>query len=162
MAEWFATAADVYRLIGQLPEGADQHPTADGGDKTVAASARRLARMIGRDAESAEPEHWRELAQWLAAAQAGRLRTAAERVLAREPLPIEAPVVAAGVGRFLLPPLARALGRELLEFGELLSVAPEEKERVSDCAPAVAVGWLAARESNRLRSPADAEPLQGR
>src|SRR5690349_7372275 len=80
-------------------------------------------------------------AGWLAAAEARRLRTAGERVLARDPLPSEAPVIAAGVGRFLLPPLAHALGRELLEFGELLSVASEQVERVSDCAPAVAVGW---------------------
>jgi (4-(4-[2-(gamma-L-glutamylamino)ethyl]phenoxymethyl)furan-2-yl)methanamine synthase len=162
MAEWFATAADVYRLTGQLPEGADQHPAADGGDKSVAASARRLARMLGRDAGSAEPERWRELAEWLAAAEARRLRTAVERVLAREPLPPDAPLVVAGVGRFLLPPLARTLGRKLLEFGALLSVASEQVDRVSDCAPAVAVGWLAARESDRLRPPAGAAPFQRR
>jgi probable H4MPT-linked C1 transfer pathway protein len=146
MAEWFAVAADVYRLTGQLPEGADQHPTADGGDRSVAASARRLARMIGRDAESAEPERWRELARWLAAEQGRLLQLAAERVLAREPLPANAPIVAAGVGRFLLPALARSLGREVVEFGALLPVAPGQLGRVSDCAPAVAVGWLATQE----------------
>jgi (4-(4-[2-(gamma-L-glutamylamino)ethyl]phenoxymethyl)furan-2-yl)methanamine synthase len=153
MAEWFAAAADVYRLTGQLPESADLHPAADGGDKSVVASARRLARMIGRDAESAELERWRELAEWLAAAEARRLRIAAERVLAREPLPPEAPLVVAGVGRFLLPALARALGRGVLGFGELLPVAQEEVERASDCAPAVAVAWLAAHEPDRLSPP---------
>ena len=49
MAEFFATTADLYRVLGRLPEGADQHPAADGGEKTVEASARRLARMLGRD-----------------------------------------------------------------------------------------------------------------
>ena len=53
MAEYFATTADVYRLTGELPEGADQLPAADNGGKTVRDSARRLARMIGRDLESA-------------------------------------------------------------------------------------------------------------
>jgi probable H4MPT-linked C1 transfer pathway protein len=147
MAEWFAAAADVYRLTGQLPDGADQHPAADGGEKSTAASARRLARMIGRDAESETPERWREVAAWLAGEQARRLRSAAERVLACEPLPPGAPVVAAGVGRFLLPALARSLGREVVEFGELLPAAPGLADRVSDCAPAVAVGWLAAGEA---------------
>ena len=49
MAEYFATAADVYRLTGELPEGADQLPAADNDGKTERDSARRLARMkIGR------------------------------------------------------------------------------------------------------------------
>jgi (4-(4-[2-(gamma-L-glutamylamino)ethyl]phenoxymethyl)furan-2-yl)methanamine synthase len=156
MAEWFAAAADVYRLTGQLPDGADQHPTADGGDKSVPASARRLARMIGRDADSAEPEQWRELARWLAGAQTLRLRIAVERVLSDEPLPPDAPLVAAGVGRFLAVELARALGRRLVEFGALLPAKPDQRNRVTDCAPAAAVAWLAAREAGKLNSPVGA------
>jgi probable H4MPT-linked C1 transfer pathway protein len=162
MAEWFATSADVYRLTGQLPEGADQHPTADGGDKSVAASARRLARMIGRDAESAEPDRWRELARWLADEQARRLRSAAERVLAAEPLAPGAPVVAAGVGRFLALGLARALGRPVIEFGALFPAGADAADRASDCAPAVAVAWLASRETEALSPPADAPRSPGR
>ena len=99
MAEYFATTADVYRLTGQLPEGADQHPAADGGEKTGPASARRLARMIGRDSESAPLAAWRELAGgWLRAAapDRGRLRPTARAGGLSE----EAPVVAAGVGTF--------------------------------------------------------------
>ena len=46
MAEHFATIADAYRVIGVLPEGADQHPTADGRGKSGAESRDRLARMI--------------------------------------------------------------------------------------------------------------------
>src|SRR6267154_2542532 len=49
MAEHFATTADVYRLTGELDERHDQHPSADSAEKTLAGSARRLARMIGRD-----------------------------------------------------------------------------------------------------------------
>jgi (4-(4-[2-(gamma-L-glutamylamino)ethyl]phenoxymethyl)furan-2-yl)methanamine synthase len=156
MAEWFATAADVYRLTGQLPDGADQHPTADGGDKSAGASARRLARMIGRDAERVEPDRWQALAHWLAGEQARRLRSAAERVLSAEPLPAEARVIAAGVGRFVVPGLARALGRAVIEFGSLFSAAPGERDRASDCAPAVAVAWLAAQEAEALSPPGGA------
>jgi uncharacterized hydantoinase/oxoprolinase family protein len=105
--------------------------------------------MIGRDAESVVPERWRELAEWLAHAQARRLHAAAERLLADEPLPPDAPVVAAGVGRFMAVELARDLGRRVIEFGALLPVAPDQRNRVTDCAPAAAVAWLAAREFNR-------------
>src|SRR5436305_2934596 len=44
--ENFANMADVHRILGSLPEGADQMGTTDGREKTVAASYARLARMI--------------------------------------------------------------------------------------------------------------------
>jgi probable H4MPT-linked C1 transfer pathway protein len=144
MAEHFATAADVHRLTGRLPPGADLHPAADGGEKTEAASARRLARMIGRDAESAPAEAWQAMARWLAGRQLERIERAARRLLLRERVPVGAPVVAAGVGRFLAADLASALERQGVDFAALL---PEgggaEASQVSDCAAAVAVAWLA-------------------
>ena len=142
MAELFATAADVHRLCGRLPPGADLYPAADGGEKTDAGSARRLARMIGRDADSLPLEAWRTLARWLAQAQARRIEEACEVVLAREPLPGQAPLVAAGVGRFLVTDLAARLHRRCLDFASLLPEPGPEPELVSDCAPAVAVAWL--------------------
>ena len=144
MAELFATAADVHRLTGRLPPGADAHPAADGGEKTELASARRLARMIGRDAESAPAEAWRALADWLAGRQLARIEHAARRLLVREQVPASAPVVAAGVGRFLAADLASALGRRCVDFAMLLPDAGGgEAALISDCAPAVAVACLA-------------------
>ncbi len=81
--ELFATAADVYRLLGELPEDADQMATADGREKTIAASRGRLARMVGRDAGDASPEAWRALAAWLAEAQLRQVMDAASLVLSR-------------------------------------------------------------------------------
>jgi probable H4MPT-linked C1 transfer pathway protein len=48
--ENFASMADVHRILGSLPEGADLMATADGRDKTIVASRARLARMVGADA----------------------------------------------------------------------------------------------------------------
>jgi probable H4MPT-linked C1 transfer pathway protein len=143
MAELFATTADVHRLSGHLPENADQHPAADGGDKTPAGSARRLARMIGRDVESVPMTAWCRLAAWLARVQSRQLEDACERVLSRVPLPNDAPLVGAGVGRFLTAELAARLQRPYLEFAQLLPGGRAAPDRVSDCAPAVAVAWLA-------------------
>jgi probable H4MPT-linked C1 transfer pathway protein len=145
MAEHFATTADVHRLTGQLPEGVDQQPTADGGEKTVAGSARRLARMVGRDVESAPLAAWRRLAAWLGRAQLRRIEDAADRLWSRELLSDEAPVVIAGAGRFLLTDLAARRGWTCIAFGRLLSGDAAELERASDCAPAVALAWLAQR-----------------
>src|ERR1700736_1267518 len=69
MNEWFATMADVHRLLGQLPEGADVMDAADGREKTKAASRARLARMVGRDSGEADDAAWVSLAQFFAEAQ---------------------------------------------------------------------------------------------
>lgn len=142
MAELFATAADVHRLAGRLPPGADRYPAADGGEQTEAGSARRLARMIGRDADTRPLAAWRRLAEWLAGVQVRRIEEACGLVLARGPMPADAPVVGAGVGRCLAAEVAARLDRRYIEFADLLPDAGPDPGLVSDCAPAVAVAWL--------------------
>ena len=63
MNEFFATTADVYRTTGELDPAHDQDDTADGNGKDAAATSRRLARMIGRDARDREQPAWQALAQ---------------------------------------------------------------------------------------------------
>lgn len=151
MAEYFATAADVYRLTGELPEGADQLPAADNSGKTVRDSARRLARMIGRDLESAPLSAWRECARCLAELQLWKIRQACERVLSRAEVAERAPLVGAGVGRFLVRKLAAQLGRRYRDFDGLVEAAPEMASWASSCAPAVAVAVLAQYRSRKQR-----------
>lgn len=143
MAEYFATMADAYRVLGELPDGADLHPTADGGPGDASSSRRRLARMIGRDLNSATEGDWRALAVALRAAQLERIMAAVVRQVDRAGLPAAAPVVGAGVGRFLVRDLAQRLHRPYVEFGELLSACAAIRGRVADCAPAAAVAILA-------------------
>ena len=147
MAEYFATTADLYRVLERLPEGADLHPAADGGEKTVEASGRRLARMFGRDFDADALGAWRRLAAWLAEAQVRRIDDACVRLWSRNLLPDDAPIVTAGVGRFLAHDLAARHRRQCLDFGSLIPCAPGVGGRVSDCAPAVAVAWLARQEA---------------
>lgn len=143
MAEVFATAADVYRLTGELPADADQLPSADGQGKTELDSARRLARMLGRDLESTDLSVWRRLAQWFAEAQLVRIQRAFARAASRGLVDDDAPIVGAGVGRFVLRKLAARVGRGYREFSSLVAVADADPEWISNCAPAVAVAWLA-------------------
>jgi probable H4MPT-linked C1 transfer pathway protein len=147
MAEHFATMADVYRLTGELPEPADQLPAADGGEKTPAASRRRLARLFGRDADSAPPERWRGAARFLREQQLARLRLAVERQWSRGTLSDAAPVVGAGVGRFLARELAGRLQLAYLDFSDLFAM-PTPEPRIADCAPAAALACLALREAS--------------
>ena len=141
MAEYFATTADVYRLTGELPRGADQMPAADNGGKTVRDSARRLARMIGRDVESAPIGKWKQCARDLAVLQLVQIRHAIKRVLSRTV--DDSPLVGAGTGRFLAKKLASDLGRPYRDFNSLIEAAPAAGTWASSCAPAVAVALLA-------------------
>jgi probable H4MPT-linked C1 transfer pathway protein len=144
MNEWFATMADVHRILGQLPEGADMMETPDGRAKTKAASCARLARMIGRDAAEADQGAWERLAHFFAEAQLRELFDAAALVLSRGILPADAPVIGAGAGRALVRELAARLRRPFRSFDALIACTPEAHSKVCDCAPAAAVALLAA------------------
>jgi uncharacterized hydantoinase/oxoprolinase family protein len=140
----FATMADVYRLCGALPEDADQLPAADHRGKTQGDSARRLARMIGCDVESAAIGAWCDIARHLADAHRQQLAAAAQRLLAGRGLDRRAPLLGAGVGRFLVRALAQEFGRDYVDFGDIVDAADGAREWAARCAPAAAVALLAA------------------
>lgn len=143
MAEHFATTADVYRLTSELPAHADQAATADSGDKSLPASARRLARLLGRDLESADEMAWKRLAGYFRERQLALLLDACHRQLSRGLLDGQAPLIGAGIGRFLVQELARRLGHPYLDFDHLFPLhSLPAGFHLADCAPAVAVACL--------------------
>ena len=144
MAEHFATSADVFRLTGDLPEGADLHPAADGGDKTRQASERRLLRMVGADWSPETAPLADSLALWLYEAMLRKLYDAAARGLSRPGGPQDPIIVGAGVGRFLAERLAKRLGLLYRDVGRGWTDDDALGEAASDCAPAVAVARLYA------------------
>jgi len=141
--ERFATMADVYRMTGELPEGADPYPAADERGKSLDESASRLARMLGRDADEAEPIAWQALAHFLGRRQLDRIEADARVLSARETLRSDAPVIGAGCGRFLAEQLAKRLGRPYLDFTDMIDCDDEVREMAATCAPAVAVALFA-------------------
>lgn len=172
MAEHFATSADIFRLTGDLDESADVWPAADGGEKTPAASARRIARLIGEDVEAAPLDEWCRVAEQLAGAMSETILAAATQVfgvsLVRPSLvqqrgqPAEPPpgargaalawasvapqrVVCAGVGHWFAARIAGRLGLPAVDFGALVGAADVLGAR--EHAPALAVAELAAAAS---------------
>jgi len=142
MNEDFADMADVHRILGDLPEGADLQATVDGRDKSLAASRQRLARMVGRDAYDADDAAWAALARWFAEAQLRGVADAAMQVLSEGGLSDSAPIVTAGVGARFLREISRRLGREPIVFGALIGSAPEAVEAATHNAPAAALAAL--------------------
>jgi probable H4MPT-linked C1 transfer pathway protein len=143
MAEYFATTADIYRLNGELPEGADLLPSADSGEKSVNGSVRRLARMLGLDADASDLDGWRRVSRYVAEQQLRQIADACERILSRPGLSASAPLVGAGVGRFLVERICRRMDRPYVGFETLFTCGQGKASKVAECAPAVAVARLA-------------------
>ncbi|KZC01656.1 hypothetical protein AU375_02078 [Methylobacterium radiotolerans] len=148
MTETFAHMADVYRILGLLPEGADQQPSGDRKGKTVAESETRLARIVGRDRAEAPGAAWTALAAHFAEAQLRLLHDAAAEILSRPDLGADAPLVLCGAGAFVGARLAERLGRPSTPLAALLADRiGGARDGISTCGPAVAVGLIAAEEA---------------
>ena len=145
MAETFANTADIYRLTGDLPEGADQQHSADLKGKSLPETETRLARMVGRDRGEGSADEWRALAGWFAEAQMRPLHDAAATLLSRPDLSADAPLIVCGAGRFLAERLAARLRRGAVPLTEVIAgrLAGTGSDWVSTCGPAVAVGLIA-------------------
>lgn len=142
-AEHFATAADIYTLTGDLKPSMNSAATADGGDKTHAAAACRIARMIGCDAEDAPASVWIALAQSFKRAQLQQLETALlpKHALFNERNDVR--LIGAGAGAFLVESMARELDVEYQHVAEFIhSINPDAGEIAAVCFPAYAVAWL--------------------
>ncbi len=108
-AEYFATMADVYRLTDELLPEFDQAESADGKGKTALESARRLARMIGRDVEDKPIKTWKTLAETCKTVQMQQIKTAMLKHLKPS-----ITIIGAGAGSFLVKQIAHDLKREFM------------------------------------------------
>ncbi len=156
MAEHFATTADVYRLTGELTEAVDQSPAADGGEKTLTGSARRLARMLGAEMESFPLDYWQMNARFWRERQLERILAALERQLSRDGWPADAPLTGIGIGRFLVQDCASRLRRPYRDINDFFPPCVSTPAfSAADCAPAAA---LACLTSPRITGFADDDP----
>lgn len=162
-AEYFAASADVYRLLGELSAHHDLADTADGQDKGLAATARRLARMVGCDLaqldssqencfrESAELSQWKALAQGFKQQQMQLIIQAIQlnlnqlkiNQLDRAQDFASIPLVALGAGQFLIENIASEMGRHFVPVQSFINATTLEKaDMAALCFPAYAVARL--------------------
>jgi len=140
-AEVFATTGDCWCLLDELDPTAICDSSADGQSWQQQDCARRLARLLGTDAAAHPPEHWQSLAQWFAAQQLDQLYTACKTVLSSHPtITPDAAIIGAGIGRFIIKHCAKKLGRNYIDFSQLIE---PQSSQAADHAPAAAVALLA-------------------
>jgi (4-(4-[2-(gamma-L-glutamylamino)ethyl]phenoxymethyl)furan-2-yl)methanamine synthase len=143
-AEVFATTADCWCLLGLLDPASIQDNSADGQPWQADFCASRIARLLGTDANQAKMVQWQQLAQWFAEQQSHLVSNAMLQVLSSHAdLATDAPIIGAGVGRFIIKACAHRLNRPYLDFNEMLS---SKHSASADHAPAVAVALLAQQQ----------------
>lgn len=142
----FATMADVRRVLGELPDGIDQHATADGRGKSVEDSLTRLARGFGRDGDMHRLREWRVAAAHIRDEQVLSIVDGALQVLSRPGLDVSGGVVAAGIGAETAHDVALRLGLDCADFGAIIGAPDALRLDATRYAPAVAVAMLASQE----------------
>ena len=142
MAEYFATIADVYRLLGELPEDADLYPTCDNAAKTMDGSAKRIERMFGCDWDG-DMRTARVKAQAIAKVQQLSISRALSTLLERNRLSERVCVIGAGSGYKIVQCIAEDLGLQFMPYHRLLNNLPKHLEDIAcRCATAIAVADL--------------------
>jgi probable H4MPT-linked C1 transfer pathway protein len=140
--EVLATMADVRRILGLLPDGVDQHATADGRGASLEESIARFARMFGRDAIDATREDWRAAAAFVRDEQLASIVEGCRQVLETAQLPPSAPAIVAGIGADDATEIAVRLGRAAVAFGDIAKADESCRLWATRAAPAVAVAML--------------------
>jgi len=146
-AEHFATTADVYRLTADLLDEDDMADTADGKEKTVHASAQRIARMIGHDVVDKPLDAWVALAMSFKQQQVSRLQEVATRHCLRINNNAKLSIIGAGVGSFLIREIAKNMKLPYLDVADLMANSQHFNNRelthwATVCLPAYAVAYL--------------------
>lgn len=143
MAEFFATAQDVYQRLGTLPDEPDDTDTADGRPATASWAHVRLARMLGGDGEVTPAEATYGLAVQAFARQREAIAAGVRAAVARVGR-VPDSVLVSGAGEFLAEAgwneYAAADGVEGVAAVRLSATWGEEMSAV---APAAALAALA-------------------
>lgn len=147
-AEYFATAADVYTLTGDLEPAENMAETADGADKTIHACACRIARMIGCDAADATLASWVELANSFKSMQLEQIRQALLKQMSLLKDCRDLQLIGAGAGTFLVAELAVQLDLEYHPVFEFITGFDKKaRDMAAICFPAYAVAYLSVKNS---------------
>lgn len=141
-AEYFATTADVYRVLGELHPYHDLADTADGQDKSLTASMRRLARMVGHDLEDADAATWYTLSQAFRQKQLLCLLHAIQSTMTQlDTQPVA--MTGLGAGYFLCTELAEVLNLPYIPATASMTAESQQlKDEAEVCFPAYAIARL--------------------
>ena len=145
MAETFATTADIYTLMGDIPEAPTNTDTADGRPMTRRDAANRVLRMVGKDLSIGSMEEAETWARRFALRQVEMIASAIERLAMGNEF---VHAVVCGSGAFVAERAVRCGVKkrfELNRYREVLGDAASE----AACAVALVALWADPRRGVR-------------
>lgn len=147
MAQYYTTTADIYRIFGELPVGTGLLATADNGEKSIDGFEWPLVRMLELDTDANNRDRWKRFIEYLAEQQLHLIQYRCERLLAKPLLSSNAPLVRAGLRRFLIKRIGRRLSHPHVGIESLFASGESIAFKEAECAPAVAMASLALEGS---------------
>ncbi len=147
MRENFASTADLFRLTEKFNPKYDLYPTCDGKNKTLLATKRRLARIIGLDANDTFGDELYVLANQIKLAFIFDIVENLKRVKSRYEIKTNIPIVITGSGKFLARELEKQLECEIINlsdlFSDLVRIPKSKRDNVDCCATAFSLAMSA-------------------
>lgn len=116
-SEYFAIAADVHLILGNIQPEDYQWPTPDGKEKSLRCARARLARLVCGDTDLLSDNEIDGIAHYLYDKQIQHITEAIYQVLSHMHSPL--PLICAGSGSFLLEAAAARVGLETLSLDKV-------------------------------------------
>ncbi|WP_347489844.1 hydantoinase/oxoprolinase family protein [Desulfoscipio sp. XC116] len=142
--EYFAITADVYRLLGLIPEAAYNVATPDGKSRDTEACAKRLARVVGAEPEELGSKNIYWLARMVMEKQTEQIMYNILQIVSAKDVPPPKQLILTGSGSFILREAARRLGLMAIPWRKMIPGA-----KAYPAMTCYAVAWLLSQQEQR-------------
>ena len=145
--ENFANLSDVYRVLNKIPNTLDLLPTLDNKTKNKHDSARRIARIFGKDYKKNHFLKWKKIAYQIEGEHLKILKSVIKKIEKKNFLK-KVPIIGAGIGEFLV----KKIYNKKKYFSFYSTVNHIKKNKVINCESAISVAFILNRFLERKKS----------
>ena len=135
--ENFANLSDVYRVLNKIPSTVDLLPTLDHKTKNKHDSARRIARIFGKDYKKNHFLKWKKIAYQIEGEHLKILKSVIKKIEKKNFLK-KVPIIGAGIGEFLVKKIYNK--KKYFSFYSKLNHI--KKNKVINCESAISVALI--------------------
>ena len=135
--ENFANLSDVYRVLNKIPTTVDLLPTLDKKTKNKHDSARRIARIFGKDYKKNHFLKWKKIAYQIEGEHLKILKSVIKKIEKKNFLK-KVPIIGAGIGEFLV----KKIYNKKKYFSFYSTVNHIKKNKVINCESAISVAFI--------------------
>ena len=135
--ENFANLSDVYRVLNKIPHAVDLLPTLDNKTKNKHDSARRIARIFGKDYKKKHFLKWKKTAYQIEDEHLKILKSVIKKIEKKNFIK-KVPVIGAGIGEFLV----KKICNKKKYFSFYSKINHIKKNKAINCESAISVAFI--------------------